>query len=108
MYKEAGFGDASDTTYTIDKTNGKLIIANSTMAQYVGTDGKIDTEKYTYDMAAAATSSDASSKINSYKTEAQEHLDYADKMVKAYETVKSATTDSDKTTAEYKAALNTL
>lgn len=108
MYKEAGFGDASDTTYTIDKTNGKLIIANSTMAQYVGTDGKIDTEKYTYDMAEAATSSDASSKINSYKTEAQEHLDYADKMVKAYETVKSATTDSDKTTAEYKAALNTL
>lgn len=108
VYKEAGFGDASDTTYTIDKTNGKLIITDSTMAQYVGTDGKIDTEKYTYDMAETATSSDASSKINSYKTEAQEHLDYADKMVKAYETVKSATTDSDKTTAEYKAALNTL
>ena len=43
IYKEAGFGDASDSTYTIDKTNGKLIIANSTMAQYVGTDGKIDT-----------------------------------------------------------------
>ena len=108
MYKEAGFGDASDTTYTIDKTNGKLIITDSTMAKYVGTDGKIDTEKYTYDMAEAATSSDASSKINSYKTEAQEHLDYADKMVKAYEKVKSATTDSDKTTAEYKAALSTL
>lgn len=108
MYKEAGFGDASDTTYTIDKTNGKLIITDSTMAQYVGTDGKIDTEKYTYDMAEAATSADASSKINSYKTEAQEHLDYADKMVKAYEKVKSATTDSDKTTAEYKAALSTL
>lgn len=108
IYKEAGFGDASDTTYTIDKTNGKLIITDSTMAQYVGTDGKIDTEKYTYDMAEAATSSDASSKINSYKTEAQEHLDYADKMVKAYEKVKSATSDSDKTTAEYKAALSTL
>ena len=109
MYKEAGFGDASDSTYSIDAANGKLIIKeDSDMAKYVGTDGKIDTEKYTYDMAEAATSSDASSKINSYKTEAQEHLDYADKMVKAYETVKSATTDSDKTTAEYKAALNTL
>ena len=108
IYKEAGFGDASDTTYTIDKTNGKLIITDSTMAQYVGTDGKIDTEKYTYDMAEAATSSDAASKINSYKTEAQEYLDYADKMVKAYEKVKSATSDSDKTTAEYKAALSTL
>ena len=108
MYKEAGFGDASDTTYTIDKTNGKLIIANSTMAQYVGTDGKIDTEKYTYDMAAAATSGDASSKINSYKTEAQEYLDYANKMVSAYNVVKSATSDSDKATAEYKTALSTL
>ena len=108
IYKEAGLGDASDTTYTIDKTNGKLIITDSTMAQYVGTDGKIDTEKYTYDMAEAATSSDAASKINSYKTEAQEYLDYADKMVKAYEKVKSATSDSDKTTAEYKAALSTL
>lgn len=108
MYKEAGFGDASDTTYTIDKTNGKLIITDSTMAKYVGTDGKIDTEKYTYDMAEAATSGDTSSKINSYKTEAQEYLDYADKMVKAYEKVKSATSDSDKTTAEYKAALSTL
>lgn len=109
MYKEAGFGDGADSTYSIDAANGKLIIKeDSDMAKYVGTDGKIDTEKYTYDMAEAATSSDASSKINSYKTEAQEHLDYADKMVKAYETVKSATTDSDKTTAEYKAALNTL
>ena len=109
MYKEAGFGDGADFTYSIDAANGKLIIKeDSDMAKYVGTDGKIDTEKYTYDMAEAATSSDASSKINSYKTEAQEHLDYADKMVKAYETVKSATTDSDKTTAEYKAALNTL
>lgn len=108
MYKEAGFGDASDSTYTIDKTNGKLIIADSTMAQYVGTDGKIDTEKYTYDMAAAATSGDTSSKINSYKTEAQEHLDYANKMVSAYNVVKSATSDSDKTTAEYKTALSTL
>lgn len=108
MYKEAGFGDASDTTYTIDKTNGKLIIANSTMAQYVGTDGKIDTEKYTYDMAVAATSGDASSKINSYKTEAQEYLDYANKMVSAYNVVKSATSDSDKATAEYKTALSTL
>ena len=108
MYKEAGFGNASDTTYTIDKTNGKLIITDSTMAQYVGTDGKIDTEKYTYDMAEAATAGDTSSKINSYKTEAQEYLDYADKMVKAYEKVKSATSDSDKTTAEYKAALSTL
>ncbi len=108
MYKEAGFGDASDSTYTIDKTNGKLIIADSTMAQYVGTDGKIDTEKYTYDMAATATSGDTSSKINSYKTEAQEHLDYANKMVSAYNVVKSATSDSDKATAEYKAALSTL
>lgn len=108
MYKEAGFGDASDTTYTIDKTNGKLIIADSTMAQYVGTDGKIDTEKYTFDMAAAATSGDASSKINSYKTEAQEYLDYANKMVSAYNVVKSATSDSDKATAEYKTALSTL
>ena len=108
MYKEAGFGDASDSTYTIDKTNGKLIIANSTMAQYVGTDGKIDTEKYTYDMAVAATSGDASSKINSYKTEAQEYLDYANKMVSAYNVVKSATSDSDKATAEYKTALSTL
>ena len=108
MYKEAGFGDASDSTYTIDKTNGKLIIANSTMAQYVGTDGKIDTKKYTYDMAAAATSGDASSKINSYKTEAQEYLDYANKMVSAYNVVKSATSDSDKATAEYKTALSTL
>lgn len=109
MYKEAGFGDGADSTYSIDAANGKLIIKeDSDMAKYVGTDGKIDTEKYTYDMAEAATSSDASSKINSYKTEAQEHLDYADKMVKAYETVKSATTDSDKATAEYKAALNTL
>ncbi len=109
MYKEAGFGDGADSTYSIDAANGKLIIKeDSDMAKYVGTDGKIDTEKYTYDMAEAATSSDASSKINGYKTEAQEHLDYADKMVKAYETVKSATTDSDKTTAEYKAALNTL
>ena len=108
VYKEAGFGDASDTTYTIDKTNGKLIITDSTMAQYVGTDGKIDTEKYTYDMAEAATAGDTSSKINSYKTEAQEYLDYANKMVDAYNVVKSATTDSDKTTAEYKAALNTL
>ena len=108
MYKEAGFGDASDSTYTIDKTNGKLIIANSTMAQYVGTDGKIDTEKYTYDMAVAATSGDASSKINSYKTEAQEYLDYANKMVSAYNVVKSATSDSDKATAEYEAALSTL
>lgn len=108
MYKEAGFGDASDSTYTIDKTNGKLIIADSIMAQYVGTDGKIDTEKYTYDMAAAATSGDTSSKINSYKTEAQEHLDYANKMVAAYNVVNSAKSDSDKTTAEYKAALSTL
>ncbi len=108
VYKEAGFGDASDTTYTIDKTNGKLIITDSTMAQYVRTDGKIDTEKYTYDMAEAATAGDTSSKINSYKTEAQEYLDYANKMVDAYNVVKSATTDSDKTTAEYKAALNTL
>lgn len=108
IYKEAGFGDASDSTYTIDKTNGKLIIANSTMAQYVGTDGKIDTEKYTYDMAVAATSGDASSKINSYKTEAQEYLDYANKMVSAYNVVKSATSDSDKATAEYKTALSTL
>ena len=108
IYKEAGFGDASDSTYTIDKTNGKLIIADSTMAQYVGTDGKIDTEKYTYDMAAAATSGDTSSKINSYKTEAQEHLDYANKMVSAYNVVKSATSDSDKATAEYKTALSTL
>lgn len=108
MYKEVGFGDASDSTYTIDKTNGKLIIADSTMAQYVGTDGKIDTEKYTYDMAAAATSGDTSSKINSYKTEAQEHLDYANKMVSAYNVVKSATSDSDKATAEYKTALSTL
>lgn len=108
MYKEAGFGDASDSTYTIDKTNGKLIIANSTMAQYVGTDGKIDTEKYTYDMAVAATSGDASSKINSYKTEAQEYLDYANKMVSAYNVVKSATSDSDKATTEYKTALSTL
>ena len=108
MYKEVGFGDASDSTYTIDKTNGKLIIADSTMAQYVGTDGKIDTEKYTYDMAAAATSGDTSSKINSYKTEAQEHLDYANKMVSAYNVVKSATSDSDKATAEYKTALSIL
>lgn len=108
MYKEAGFGDASDSTYTIDKTNGKLIIADSNMAQYVGTDGKIDTEKYTFDMAATATSGDTSSKINSYKTEAQEHLDYANKMVSAYNVVNSAKSDSDKTTAEYKAALSTL
>lgn len=109
MYKEAGFGDGADSTYSIDAANGKLIIKeDSDMAKYVGTDGKIDTEKYTYDMAEAATSSDASSKINSYKTEAKEHLDYADKMVKAYEKVKSATSDSDKTTAEYKAALSTL
>lgn len=108
MYKEAGFGDTSDSTYTIDKTNGKLIITDSTMAQYVGTDGKIDTEKYTYDMAEAATSSDASSKINSYKTEAQEHLDYANKMVDAYNVVNSAKTDEDKKTAEYQAALSTL
>lgn len=106
MYKEAGFGDASDSTYTIDKTNGKLIIADSNMAQYVGTDGKIDTEKYKYENAKNATSSDTSSKLASYETEAQAHLDYAKKMVDAYNIVSAD--GVDKTSDEYKNALATL
>ena len=39
MYKEAGFGSASDSKYTIDATNGKLVVTDSEMAKYVGEDG---------------------------------------------------------------------
>lgn len=106
MYKEAGFGDASDTTYSIDAANGKLIITDSNMAQHVGKDGKIDTEKYKYENAKNATSSDTSSKLASYETEAQAHLDYAKKMVDAYNIVSAD--GVDKTSDEYKNALATL
>lgn len=108
MYKEAGFGDASDTTYTIDKTNGKLIITDSTMKKYVGTDGKIDTENYTYEKAAAATESDSASAISKYKATAKTQYDYASEMVSAYDTIKAATTDEAKKKPEYIAALSTL
>ena len=108
MYKEAGFGSSSDSTYTIDAVNGTINVIDSNMKTYVGTDGKIDTENYTYEKAAAATESDSASAISKYKATAKTQYDYADKMVKAYEKVKSAKTDSDKTTAEYKNALRTL
>jgi flagellar hook-associated protein 2 len=107
MYSEAGFGEASEATYTIDAVNGKINVINADMANYVGEDGKIDTEKYTYDLAEAATSSDSSSSISKYKAAAQTQYEYAAKMVDAYNTVTNAT-ESDKATEAYITALNTL
>ncbi len=106
MYKEAGFGDVSESTYTIDATNGKLVVKDSEMAKYVSDDGKIDTENYTYSMAEAATQSDASSAINSYKSSAKTQYEYAQSMVDAYNTVTA--TNVDKTSVAYKTALETL
>ncbi len=112
MYKEAGFGSASDSKYTIDATNGKLVVTDSEMAKYVGEDGVIDTENYTYSMAEAATQSDASSAINSYKTSAKTQYEYAQSMVGASEVVDAynivTASDADKTSDTYKAALTTL
>lgn len=112
MYKKAGFGSASDSTYKIDATNGKLVVKDSEMAKYVGEDGVIDTSKYTYSMAEAATQSDASSSINSYKTSAKTQYEYAQSMVAASEVVDAynivTASDADKTSDTYKAALTTL
>ena len=112
MYKEAGFGSASDSTYKIDATNGKLVVKDSEMAKYVGEDGVIDTSKYTYSMAEAATQSDASSAINSYKTSAKTQYEYAQSMVAASNVVDAynivTASNADKTSDTYKAALTTL
>ena len=43
MYEEAGFG-ALDSAYTINAEEGKIYIIDNNMQQYVGEDGKIDTE----------------------------------------------------------------
>jgi len=112
MYKKAGFGSASDSTYKIDATNGKLVVKDSEMAKYVGEDGVIDTSKYTYSMAEAATQSDASSAINSYKTSAKTQYEYAQSMVAASNVVDAynivTASNADKTSDTYKAALTTL
>lgn len=112
MYKEAGFGSASDSTYKIDATNGKLVVKDSEMAKYVGEDGVIDTSKYTYSMAEAATQSDASSAINSYKTSAKTQYEYAQSMVAASNVIDAynivTASNADKTSDTYKAALTTL
>lgn len=112
MYKKAGFGSASDSTYKIDATNGKLVVKDSEMAKYVGEDGVIDTSKYTYSMAEAATQSDASSSINSYKTSAKTQYEYAQSMVAASNVVDAynivTASNADKTSDTYKAALTTL
>ena len=112
MYKKAGFGSASDSTYKIDATNGKLVVKDSEMAKYVGEDGVIDTSKYTYSMAEAATQSDASSAINSYKTSAKTQYEYAQSMVAASNVVDAynivTSSNADKTSDTYKAALTTL
>lgn len=102
MYSEAGFGEASDATYTIDAVNGKINVVDTTVAKYVGEDGKIDTEKYTYDDAKAA----GSLTLTAYNEEAKTQYEYAEKMVSAYNIVSAA--DANKSTQEYNNALNTL
>lgn len=108
MYKEAGFGSSSDSTYTIDAANGTINVIDSTMKTYVGTDGKIDTENYTYEKAAAATESDSASAISKYKATAKTQYDYASEMVSAYDTITAAKTEEAKKKPEYIAALSTL
>lgn len=102
MYSEAGFGEASDAIYTIDAVNGKINVVDTTVAKYVGEDGKIDTEKYTYDDAKAA----GSLTLTAYNEEAKTQYEYAEKMVSAYNIVSAA--DANKSTQEYNNALNTL
>ena len=85
MYEEAGFG-ALDSAYTINAEEGKIYIIDNNMQKYVGEDGKIDTENYTYE--------ELNNEI--YKATATSQYEYAEKAIAAADRINAGTaTDED-------------
>ena len=95
MYEEAGFR-ALDSAYTINAEEGKIYIIDNNMQKYVGEDGKIDTENYTYSYAETAVGNDDTAAINKYKATATSQYEYAEKAIAAADRINAGTaTDED-------------